>query len=142
METHLFQARINQQGRSLLLRIKKWTAFFYGCTIVTGIFDSVNAYFMLENFEKYGYSYPYYLKFQNILTIIFLIIFGGLLIFSAWYCYQFAAKSITAIEQDNELEYNNSFNFLLKHIIVSSVLFTLNSLWLFILVFIQMRNSY
>jgi hypothetical protein len=141
METHLFQVKVNQQGRSLLLRMKKW-AIFYGCTIVTGVFDCVNAYLILEGYKKYANSYSYYLKFQSIVSIVFLLLYSFLLIFSARYFYQFTSKSVTAVEQDNEIEYNNNLNFLLRHVVVSSILFTLNSLWSLMLAFMQIRTGY
>jgi hypothetical protein len=142
METHLFQVKVNQQGRSLLLRMKKWAIFFYGCTIVTGVFDCVNAYLILEGYKKYANSYSYYLKFQSIVSIVFLLLYSFLLIFSARYFYQFTSKSVTAVEQDNEIEYNNNLNFLLRHVVVSSILFTLNSLWSLMLAFMQIRTGY
>jgi len=142
METHLFQVRINQQGRSLLLRMKKWAIFFYGCTIVTGVFDSVNAYLIFEGYKKYAKSYSYFLKFQSIISIAFLLVYSFLVILTAHYFYQFTTKSATAIEEDNELEYNSNLNFLLRHIVVSSILFTLNSLWSFMLALIQIRTGY
>jgi len=141
MEPHLFDTRLNEQGKNFLARIHKWAKFFYACTIVTCVFDLINAYFAFRNYQKFYTNFPALIKFQEIISIIFLIIYPVLLVCAGYFFYRFANKSVTAVQFENELEYNGALQFLLKHILVATVLFALNSVWAFIIIYTQIKMS-
>src|SRR5689334_3114123 len=142
MEIHLFETKLNEQGKNFLVRINKWAKLFYGCTIATCIFDLISAWLVLKSYLKYSGNYPSVLRFQTITTMIFLIIYPALLVGTGYFFYQFSKKSVKAIEYEDEQEYNQALSFLLKHITAASVLFTLNSIWAFIIVVLQIKLGY
>jgi hypothetical protein len=142
MEIHLFETRLNSHGRHFLLRINKWAMVFYACTILTCIFDLINAYFAFKDYVKFSGNYPAIIKFQSIVSSVFLVIYPVLLVLTGYFFYQFTHKSIKALQNENESDYNNSLGFLLKHIIIASVLFALNSLWALMLTYVQIKTGY
>ena len=139
METHLFEAKINNKGKDLLFRTKRWAAIFYGCAIITFIFHIINAFLTVRNYLRLGSRYSATIKAEIIIDIVFLALFSILLITQSYYFLQFSMRSNTALQNENEDDFNESFAFLLKHIIIAAILFALNTVWAIYLVFLLMR---
>jgi len=75
MEPHLFEARINQQGRSFLFQLKKWAMFFYVCSVLALVFDFINASVTLRTILREPSSYTGLIKLEWIVAIIYIIVF-------------------------------------------------------------------
>jgi len=137
MEKSLFETSVSPVGRSLLIRIHKWAKFFYACTIATFLFDGWNAWLVAKAFRQFPDSYPAALRFQTAASIVFLVIYGILLVIQAYYFLRFARKSTLALDYENGESFNDAFTFLLRHIITATILFALNSIWAFLIAFVQ-----
>ena len=142
MEPHLFEVKVNQQGRDLIARIRNWAKFFYVCTFFTLVFDFANGFVAFKKFYKLYDSYPSLLKMEFIVSNGFIFIYSLLLVASGYFFYRFATRSFFAVEQDNESSYNDALRFLLKHITIASILFGLNSLWAFLIFYVQIKLGY
>ncbi len=132
MNEELFQIKLDETGKNLLIRISRWARFLYVCCVLTCIFDLVNAYLGIKTFLKYADNYDDYMRFSVIFNIIFLIIYAVLLPAQAYYFLSFSRKARKAIQYEDSFSFNNSFKWLLKHVIIASLLFTLNSIWAFV----------
>lgn len=142
MEIHLFETKLNDHGIHFLTRINKWATVFYSCTIATCIFDMINAYFAFREYVKFSDNYPSLIKFQSLVSSVFLVIYPVLLVLTGYFFYQFTHKSMKALQHQNESEYNDSLRFLLKHISIASILFALNSVWALMLTYIQIKIGF
>src|SRR3954468_24805748 len=127
METELFEIKLNDQGKMLLLRIYSWAKVLYICSFITFVFDLVNTYLGLRAYRRFSGSYPTLAKLQSLAGLGFLPVYGTLLIIQAWLFYRFSQRSKDACAMGNSGVFNDAFNWLLKHIIIASILFALNS---------------
>ena len=142
METPLFETRLNQNGRIFLLRIKKWATFFYICAFITCVVDFVNAFIVLKSYRRLSGSYPSIIKVESIASMVFLVVFSFLLVLSGNFFYQFSKQSISAANVQDEVAFNDSLKFLLKHITVSSILFTINFAWVVLVLYVALKIGY
>lgn len=133
MKEELFQIKLDETGKKLLTRISRWASFLYICCVLTCIFDLINAYLAIKAFLKYSDGYEDYMKFSVSFNIIFLIIYAVLLPIQAYYFLSFSRKARKAIQYEDSFSFNNSFKWLLKHVIIAIILFTLNSIWAFLI---------
>lgn len=133
MKEELFEIKLDETGKRLLLRVNFWARFLYVCTLLTCVFDLINAYLGIKSFFKNADGYNDYLKFSVSLNIIFLTIYAVLLPIQAYYFLSFSRNARKAIRYEDSIGFNNSFKWLLKHVITASILFTLNSIWIFVI---------
>ncbi len=133
MNEELFETKLDENGKKLLIRINRWAKLLYICCILTCIFDLINAYLGIRSFLKNVDGYNDYLKFSVSFNIIFLIIYAVLLPIQAYYFISFSRNARKAIQYEDSIGFNNSFKWLLKHVITASILFTLNSIWIFVI---------
>jgi hypothetical protein len=140
METHLFEISIIQEWRSFLVRLKKWAKFFYVCTILTLVFDFINAGITLRTIIRS--SFTGLIKLEWIVAIIFVISFGILSTLSGYFFHQFTSQSSAALKMENGNAYNSALRFLINHIIVSSILLLVNLLWIILVVYVQIKIVY
>lgn len=129
MNEELFEIKLDETGKRLLIRISRWARFLYICCVLTCIFDLINAYLGIKSFFKYADSYDDYMKFSVSFNIIFLIIYAVLLPVQAYYFLSFSRNGHKAILYEDSIGFNKSFKWLLKHVIIASILFALNSFW-------------
>ena len=139
MENELFEVKINEKGIRLLWRLNFWTKFFYGCCIATSIFDLLNAMLSLRSFLKYSDATIPFLRFQYIFNIVFLILYAILLPLQAWFFYRFSSQSTRASHLGSTEEFNDSFQWLIRHAIFATVLFIFNTIWVMGIAFVQIR---
>lgn len=132
MNEELFEIKLDETGKKLLIRISRWAKFLYICCVLTCIFDLINAYLGIKSFLKYADRYDDYMRFSVSFNIIFLIIYAVLLPIQAYYFLSFSRKASKAMQYEDSIGFNNSFKWLLKNIITASILFTLNSIWAFV----------
>ncbi len=132
MNEELFQIKLDETGKNLLIRIRQWARFLYICCVLTCFFDLINAYLGIKSFLKYTDRYDDYMKFSVIFNIIFLFIYAILLPIQAYYFFSFSRKASKAMQYEDSIGFNHSFKWLLKHIITAGILFTLNSVWAFV----------
>lgn len=129
MEINIFEIKLNEKAEKLLPRIHKWARFFYICTLVTAVLDIANGYIGIEAYSRYANAATEMQKFQAVLDTTFIFIYGILVPIQAWYLYLFTKGSNKALQYGSSEEFNNSFEWLLKHALVASLLFLLNSIW-------------
>lgn len=129
MNEELFEIKLDETGKKLLIRISRWARFLYVCTLLTCVFDLTMAYLGLKSLLKYDYYNFAYQKFYISFNIIFLIIYAILLPLQAYFFFTFSRKTRKAIQYEDSIGFNNSIKWLLKHVITASILFTLNSIW-------------
>ena len=73
---------------------------------------------------------------ENVVSILHMFSFGILSFFAGYYFYKFSIQNSRALETNGELDFNVSFQLLLKHIRAAALLFTLNSLFALITVYL------
>lgn len=132
MNEELFEIKLDETGKKLLTRISRWASILYICCVLTCIFDLINAYLGIKSFLKYADKYDDYMRFSVSFNIIFLIIYAVLLPMQAYYFLSFSRNARKAMQYEDSIGFNSSFKWLLKHIIIASILFTLNSIWAFV----------
>ena len=113
METELFEIRLNDKGKRLLLRISFWTKFFYICTIITCLFDFINGYLGFKSYMRFSGSFLPVMKFQYLFNNFFLIAYAIMLPLQAWFFYRFSIRSKRAFQYGSSEEFNESFQWLL-----------------------------
>ena len=133
MKEELFEIKLDENGKKLLIRISRWAGLLYICCVLTCVFDLFNAYLGIKSFLKNVDGYNDYLKFSVSFNIIFLIIYAVLLPIQAYYFISFSRKARKAIQYEDSIGFNHSFQWLLKHVITASILFTLNSIWILVI---------
>ena len=129
MEEGIFEIKLDGHGSAVLRRLYSRARFFYGCTLVTLVFDFINAYMAYKSYSKFGSGYPELLKFQTVINISFLIIYAVLLAASGYFLYRFATRSREAIQFNDSHSFNRSFDWLLQQTTIACILFALNSIW-------------
>jgi hypothetical protein len=137
---NLFELTVNEQGRYYLSRLRSWAKLLYAFSILTCIVDSINAYFTYKTFSFLRRNDPHFFEFQLFFTIVFLVLYGILVLVQAFCLYQFSSKCTAAMEVQNTAEFNRSFNWLLKHAIYAAALFLLNTCWIVLLSYTFFRK--
>ena len=141
MEPDLFEIKLNDKGKILLLRINSWAKFLYICTMITCVFDLINAYIGFWAYKKFLSSSIGIIKFQTQMNIIFLAIYAIALPVQAYLFYRFSTRSRKALLYENSEDFNDSFRWLLKHAMVASFLFALNSLWAILVTYSEIKMA-
>ena len=139
METELFEVRLDESGKRLLQRLVFWTKFFYVCTLITCVFDFLNGALVLRTYTQVSGSLAPIFKFEYLFNAIFLAVYAIMLPLQAWFFFRFSGKSNRAAQSGNSEAYNESFQWLVKHAVLASVLFAFNSLWAIVNTGIQLR---
>ena len=141
METELFNVTTNDQSKRLMKKIHFWAIFFYVCTIISCIFDLINAYTSYRIYANRFSQLPMIFKVQTAINVIFLIVYAIILPIQSYFFYRFTGQSKRSMQYGNSKQYNDSFKWLLKHIILASFLFALNSLWAISLTIMEAKIS-
>jgi len=140
MKEELFEIKLDETGRNLLVRISRWTRFLYICSLLTCIFDFIVAGIIFNSFSKYSSGInSSFLTFILRLDILFLVTYAVLLPLQAYYFFVFSGKSRKSMQYEDSIGFNQSFKWLLRHAVIAAILFCLNSIWGF---FNVIRETY
>ncbi len=129
METELFETRITQQGRKVLLRIHFWAKLFYLGTAISCVFDLIVAYHEFGFFFRDSGRYPPTWKFYRLFNLIYLVLYAFLLPLMGYFFYRFSSGSKKGLTYGDADELDYSLRWLNRHIVIAASLFAVNSLW-------------
>jgi hypothetical protein len=130
MKEELFQIKLDETGKRLLMRINFWARLLYIFSLITCIFDFILAWIVFTSFSKYSSGInSSFLTLILRLDIFFLVLYAVLLPAQAYYFLVFTGKSRKAMQYEDSTGFNYSFKWLLRHAVIAAILFSLNSIW-------------
>lgn len=127
MENEIFDVKLDSKGRDLIRRMYGWAMFFYICTIVTCLVDLITTYKITQFIFSRHLIAPY--RFGLILNVSFVTIYAIIVPIQAYFCFRFVNNANKALHYENSAELNDSFRWLLKHIIAAGILFAVNGIF-------------
>jgi hypothetical protein len=139
MEEHLFEIKLNTDGKNLLMRINNFGKFLFTCSLIIAAIDLISAFISLRAYNVFSQKSPEVLNFQTITSIIFLILYTVILPFHGYFFYRYTKLSKKAINYESSNEFNQSFEWLVKYIITVSILFGINVFFGIIVVYTQIQ---
>lgn len=127
MELELFKIELNDKNRRQLKRIRTWATLLFIFALCTGLFNLFSGYKLIKFYSAFPTSGIF--KIQSTGNIVFLGLYGCVIPLQAYFLYNFVSKFKVAILFDRIEEFSLSLQWLLKQIVVATILFGLNTCW-------------
>jgi hypothetical protein len=139
MEDHLFEIKLEANGKYVLQRINKLGKFIFTCSLIIAIFDLISSYVSFRGYVFTAYSAPAILKFETIIGIIYLLLYMLVLPFHGYFFYRYSQASKKALRFESSEEFNQSFNDLHKYVLAVCVLLAINVIFGGAIVYSQIK---
>jgi hypothetical protein len=136
-ENNFFQITLSQQAANWLLRVSRITSWLFILGCISCCLHLLSIFLRYAIYEEFTNNGSWEMIFQLYVFPVFEFLFIVVTIIQIYYFYKFTRKCRKGIELQQADLFNESFQWLLKNTLLAAVMFILQLVFIFLVLYWQ-----